>query len=88
MLRLIIELVPGGYAPATRTIASMRISNVSDLADVSDYRVEAMEGANRLSGDPARNGECVVLAHDRRQSVWKLLEKACAEIVKADFVEL
>jgi hypothetical protein len=85
MLRLTIELVPGGFEPMRRTIASMRISNMSDLADCSDYRVEAMEAANALTGDPARNAECVVLAHDRKQSVWALLAKACHEVLKANY---
>jgi hypothetical protein len=85
MLKLTIELVPGGFEPMRRTIASMRISNMSNLADRSDYRIEALEAANGLTGDPARNAECMVLAHDRRQSVWVLLEKACHEIVKANY---
>lgn len=46
MLRVIIELVPGGYGPHRRTIASMNIGNMSDLADVSDYRIDAMEAAS------------------------------------------
>lgn len=75
----------GGFEPMRRTIASMRISNMSNLADCSDYRIEAMEAANALTGDPARNAECMVLAHDRRQSVWALLEKACHEILKANY---
>jgi hypothetical protein len=88
MLKITIELVPGGFSPMRRTIGSMRISNMSHLADLSDYCVEAVESANALTGDPARNAECMVLAYDRRQSVWALLAKACEEIVKADFVEL
>jgi hypothetical protein len=84
MLRLTVELVPGGFEPMRRTIASMRISNMSDLADCSDYCIEAMEAANALTGDPARNAECMVLAHDRKQSVWALLAKACHEILKAN----
>jgi hypothetical protein len=88
MLRVTIELVPGGFTPMRRMIASMSIANVSDLADVSDYRIEAMEGANVLTGSPPRNAACVVLRHDRRQSVWALLAEACIEIQKADFVEL
>jgi hypothetical protein len=68
-----------------RTIASMQISNMRDLADCSDYRVEAVEAANKLTGDPARNAECMVLAHDRKQSVWALLAKACLEILKANY---
>jgi hypothetical protein len=66
-----------------RIIASMLISNVSDLADVSDYRVEALEGANALTGDPAWMVECIVPAHARKQSVWALLQRACAEVRKA-----
>jgi hypothetical protein len=42
-----------------------------------------MEAANKLTGDPARNAECMVLAHDRKQSVWALLGKACHETLKA-----
>jgi hypothetical protein len=47
-----------------------------------------MEGANPLTGAPPRIAACAVLAHDRRQSVWAILAKACEEIMKADFVEL
>jgi|ERR1700722_19878434 hypothetical protein len=84
MLRLTIELVPGGFEPMRRTIASMRISNMSDLADCSDYLVEATEVANALTGDPARSAECILLAHDRKQSVWALLTKACDEVLNAN----
>ena len=71
-----------------RTIASIRISNLSHLADVSDYRVEAEEGANPLSGRSSRYAECIVRSHARRQSIWALLARACEEIMKADSVEL
>jgi hypothetical protein len=46
MLVVKVELVPGGFEPMRRTVASMRIWNLSDLADVSDYRVEGTERAN------------------------------------------
>lgn len=36
MLIVTVDLVPGGYEPHRRTIGSMRIANVSNLADVSD----------------------------------------------------
>ena len=55
MLRVIVELIPGGFGPLRRTIGSIRISNLSDLADLSDYRVEMREAANPLAGTPARN---------------------------------
>jgi hypothetical protein len=60
---------------------------MSDLADCSDYRLEAMEAANALTGDPPRKAECMVLAHDRKHSVWALLAKACQEILKENYDE-
>ena len=88
MLRVIIEIVPGGQAQLRRTIASMAIGNISNLADVSDYKVDAMESANHLIGTPPRSATCEVTGHDRRQSVWALVAKAAAEIEKAEFDEL
>ncbi len=82
MLRITIELVPGGIELESRAVALMRISNVSDLADCSDYHVEITETANPSTGDPARKAECMVVAHHRRQRVWALLEKACCELLK------
>jgi hypothetical protein len=87
MLIVTVDLVPGGYESHRRSIGSMRISNLSELADRLDYRIEAMESANPLTGTEPRKAECMVLAHDRRQSVWALLARASEEIVKADFVE-
>jgi hypothetical protein len=87
MLTLTIELVPGGFSPLRRTLATMRISNTADLADVSSYLVEALEGANKLTGSPPRSATCEVVGHHRRQSVWALVERAAAEIQKADFAE-
>ncbi|MBP0111477.1 hypothetical protein [Bradyrhizobium vignae] len=88
MLRVTIELIPGGYEPMRRSIAMMCIINNSELADLSDYLVCATEGPNKLTGAKARLGECVVRGHARRQPVWALLAKACEEVMKADFVEL
>jgi hypothetical protein len=87
MLTVTVELVPGGFGPLRRTIATMRISNLSDLADLSDYRVEAMEAANRLSGAAARSAACTVRRHDRRQSIWQLIEAACRAMADAEFAE-
>jgi hypothetical protein len=85
MLRVIIEILPGGQSQLRRTIASMRIGNISDLAEVSDYRVDAIESANHLAGTPSRSATCTVTGHDRRQSVWTLVAKAADEIEKAEF---
>jgi hypothetical protein len=88
MLRVTIDLVPGGFAPAGRTIATMRIANSSDLADISDYRIEATEGRNPLAGTPQRSAACQVLGHDRRQSVWALLAKAAEAACRAKCGEI
>jgi hypothetical protein len=88
MLTITVELVPGGFAPMRRKIASMRISNLSDLGDCSDYRVVAMEGANPLTGDPPRMATYTVSNHERRQPVWALIEKAAREILRAEYDEM
>jgi hypothetical protein len=88
MLRVTIELVPGGFAPAGRIIATMRVANVSDLADISDYRIEAAEGSNPLTGTPQRSASCEVTGHDRRQSVWVLVAKAAEAACKAEHDEM
>ena len=88
MLIVTIEIAPGGAEALRRTIASLRISNQSDLADVSDYRIVAMQAANPLTAEPAGIAQFRVLAHPRRQRVWALIQRACEEATMADFVEL
>jgi hypothetical protein len=88
MLRVTVEMLPGGFAPARKVLATMLISNLSNLADASDYRVETAEAKNTLTGEPARTAESRVSNHPRRQSVWTLIEKACAAISNAKFREL
>lgn len=88
MLRIIVEILPNGHRELRRTIASMNVGNLSDLADVSDYTVDAMEGANPVAGTPSRSTTCTVVGHDRRTSVWSLVEKAAAEIQRAESDEL
>lgn len=76
MLVVNIELLPGGADSLRRSIATMRISNVTDLADLSTFRVTAMESASRLTGHPAGIAECEVADHSRRQRVWALIQRA------------
>ena len=84
MLRMIVELHPGGISEFRRTLATMLVANRSDLADTSDYQVVATEGANPLTGTPARKYAFKIIAHDRRQSVWKLIGAAIREMEKAE----
>jgi hypothetical protein len=88
MLLITIDLAPGGFAALKRTIATMRIANMSDLADCSTYRIEVMESSNKLTGDPSRSAACEVIGHDRRQSVWALVAKAAEAALKADCDEM
>jgi hypothetical protein len=85
MLRIIIELVPGGRRELRRTIASLDIGNQSNLADISDYKVDAVESANPVTAQPACSATCTVIGHDRRQSVWVLIAKAASAIQQAKF---
>jgi hypothetical protein len=80
MLRVIVELVPGGLERLQRTIASMTIGNISNLVEVSDYSVNMTEGANPLTGARSRNLKFTVRSHSREQSVWKLIQRAIDEI--------
>ena len=82
MLVVTIDLVPGGFEPMRRTIASMRIASISNLADISDYGIEANETNNPLAGTPPQTAQCVIRGHARAQSVWALLAKAAEAVVR------
>lgn len=87
MLVVTVELWPGGRSAGKRALGTLLIGNESHLADVSDYHVIAMELGNDLTGDPAGIAEFKVLDHVRRQRVWALLQRACQEAMKADWVD-
>jgi hypothetical protein len=78
MIRVVIEIFPGGYAEGRRTIGLMHIGNISDLARRSDYRVDLTEGENPLAGTKAFTRTVYVRDHDRNQSVWSLIAAALA----------
>jgi hypothetical protein len=78
MLRVRIEIDPGGAGGRRRKLASAEVSNVADLADLSSYRVFAREGANPLAGAEAWEAMGYINGHNRRQSVWALVEKVAA----------
>ncbi len=88
MIKVIVELIPKGRHGFRRTIASMRISNIGDGTERSDYDVEVQEALNPLSGTPSRTASMRVLGHQRDQSVWKLIGAAIEATDAAEFVEL
>jgi hypothetical protein len=87
MIVVTVTIIPGGFVPGRRDIGTLRISNLSDLAPISDYSVDVIEGANPLAGTRARIGECRVERHDRAQTVWALVERAAAAAQCSDLVE-
>jgi hypothetical protein len=56
MLVVTVDLVPGGFEPMRRTIGLLRIANVSDLADVSDYCIETRRGEHQQATVRAAGG--------------------------------
>lgn len=88
MIIITVDLVPGGFQPMRRCIGSMRIANVSDLANISSYAVDVLEAANKLAGTNPRNASCRVEGHDRRQSIWALIARAAEAATKAEYDEL
>jgi hypothetical protein len=76
MIKVTVEILPGGYAEYQRTIGLMRIANVTDFARRSDYRVDLTEADNPIAGTKARASTVYVRDHDRNQSVWSLIAAA------------
>jgi hypothetical protein len=78
MLRISVQLVPGGDERRVRELARADLANVSLLDDVSDYRIAACEGFNPLSDHLPWIQVGAARRHFRRQSVWRLVERAAA----------
>jgi hypothetical protein len=78
MLRVTIELWPGGFRSQARVIATADIANISELADLSDYAVSATEGQNPIAKTHPWSGQGEVLQHDRKASVWGLVAKVAS----------
>ena len=75
MLRVTVEIWPGGDDARARAIAIANVANVSDLADMSDYVVSVSEAYNPVINTPPWLRRGYVRQHDRRQSVWALITK-------------
>jgi hypothetical protein len=88
MIKVTVEIFPGGCADYRRTIGFMHIANISDLAPTSDYRVDITEASNPLAGTKARGCTVRIRDHDRNQSVWSLIAAAIEEAKNAEFDEL
>ena len=86
MLRITVEIWPGGDETRAHAVAIANVANVSDLANVSDYAVSVSEGYNPVTNAPPWSQRGYVFQHDRRTSVWALIAKvavwAAEEAVK------
>jgi hypothetical protein len=69
-------------------VAFVRIRGPDEAAEGADYDVGAVEGANPSSGVPAKSAGCVVVGRDCSEGPWALVERACAGLRKADFIDL
>lgn len=61
-----------------RVVGRAVVCNVSDLADISDYDVFWSEEPSVITGQPERAGTETIKGHERRRSVWALVEKVAA----------
>lgn len=76
-LYLRLEIHPGGDPSRARIVGEATISNVSGLADVSDYRFTLMEAAP--SGGFGVSEKGVVVNHKRSDGPWRLVGRVLDE---------
>jgi hypothetical protein len=71
VLRVSIELIPKGNPAKKKTIAVLEIENVTNLTDISDYKVAAFGESPRV------RRKATVRGHERRRwGPWKLVDRA------------
>lgn len=66
MLRVLVEMVPGGDEKRKRSLATFQISNRSNLMPISDYLVELVEHETGCSAKVLVTNHC-------RDHGWKAL---------------
>ena len=68
-LRVTIEVIPWGQEDLKRTLATVEIENVTDLAEHSNYSI--LLDRRRLDGE---------VAHKRSDGFWILVHKTLAKL--------
>ncbi len=76
-LKVTLSIHPGGDPSRARVVGEATISNVSELADVSDYRFELMEVAAPGGFGVSEKG--VVVNHKRSDGPWRLVGRVLDE---------
>ena len=69
MIYVRVELWPYGIKDKARLIGEMTVGNIGGTDEIGDYEVDAKD--NRGTGFT-----CVIVGHDRKQSIWALIRKA------------
>lgn len=72
MLRVRLEIVPGGDERRAKEIGRLNIANRSDLAEVSDYTYECWPGPEERGGDVWGG---TLRGHRRSEGALELLRK-------------
>jgi hypothetical protein len=75
MLRVTIEIWPGGDKTCAAAIATANVVNISELSDTSDYAVSVIEQYNPIAESPAWSCDGHIFRHNRKTSVWALVAK-------------
>lgn len=66
-----------------RVVAKATAANVSNLADISNYQVEAIEHGYSPLDIPHARISGMIWRHQRRSSVWRLVKKV-ADLASAE----
>lgn len=89
MIRVTVELLPGGDASRARIIGKAEICNVSDLAEVSNYVARITTLPSEPLGIVQYEDEFGILEHRRRGNVCLLLAKvfgtAVSRIIEREY---
>ncbi len=78
MLRITVEVCPGGDESRAFTVAKAELGNVSGLAATSDYAVAMVESDNPIAGTKGWRRQGRIVGHPRASSVWSLVAKSAA----------
>jgi hypothetical protein len=80
VIRVLVQLVPGGDERRTRELGRAELGNLSAAGPsiFSSYSIAAHECSNPLAGTGPWECRGKIENHDRRESVWTLVERAAA----------
>lgn len=76
MIEVTVSYLPSGVRHRAEEIASLEITNISDLADCSDYQYILRAASSPLTLRGAETHHGIVRGHNRREgNIWTLVQK-------------